>query len=249
MKNQTQEPDLPLARVEREAGVAVVPHQSLSIEQVFAAVIDKQISHENVAVMKELLAMSAQQKFSTAFVALQSDLPTIVAESVIPNRGKYAKFEDVMHQIAPSLKKHGFTVSFSQKQDAGRVTETCYLTHDGGHTRESSYTVRVSGKADSETQADTKAGTTAKRKALQDALNLVIRQDCLNEEEDATLEGDPNKFITSDQAFELEDRAKLTNSNIPAFLRVAGATKFAEIPANKYDELDRMLRIKERGGR
>ena len=241
----TQEPDLPLARVTSDTAVAL-PQQTLSIEQVFAAVIDKQISHENVAVMKELLAMSAQQKFSAAFVALQSDLPTIVAESVIPNRGKYAKFEDVMHQIAPALKKHGFTVSFSQKQDAGRITETCYLTHDGGHTRESGYTVRVSGKADSETQADTKAGTTAKRKALQDALNLVIRQDCLNEEEDASLEGGN---ITEDQAFELERRVALLNQDHAKFLKWLQAPSYAEIPKSKFDMADQFLSKKEQAGR
>lgn len=222
---------------------------TLSIDQVFKAVIDKQITPEHVAVMKELLAMSAQQKFSAAFVALQADIPTIVAETVIPNRGKYARFEDVMNQIAPALKKHGFTVSFSQTLETGRVVETCHLTHEGGHTRPSSFAVRVSGKADSETQADVKAATTAKRKALQDALNVVIRQDCLNEEQDATLEGDPNAKVTREQAEELSRRVHETNSNKAAFLQFCGADSFFNIPAARYNEADAMLRRKEAGGR
>ena len=104
-------------------------------------------------------------------------------------------------------------------------------------------------RADSDTQADCKAATTAKRNALCNALNIVIRQDCLNEENDAGIEGDPNDFVTAAQADELERRAKETNSNIAAFLQFARAKSFETIQASKYAELDLMLSRKERAGR
>lgn len=231
-----------------EKGGAVAKSEGLSIEQVFQAVIEKQISPENITVMRELLSMAAEQKFASAFVALQSDLPTIVATSVIPNRGKYERFEDVMRQIQPSLSKHGFTVSFSQDFKENRIITTCHLKH-GTHTQSNSFAVRSGGKADSDCQADCKASTTAKRNALLQALNIVVRQDCLNEENDAAIEGDPNAKVTPEQASELEHRAQMTNSNIPAFLKFAGVSKFADIPANKYAELDAMLRRKEQAGK
>ncbi len=217
---------------------------TLSIEQVFQAVIEKQISPENIAVMRELLAMSAEQKFATAFTQLQSEMPTIVAKTVIPNRGKYQRFEDVMEEIGPLLCKHGFTVSFSMDFKETRVIETCHLTHIGGVTRSNSFAVRVSGRADSETQADCKAATTAKRNALLNALNIVIRQDCLSGDDDALIEGDN---VTAEQAEELEHRAKMTNSNIPKFLGFAGAKTFKEIASSKYDVLDSFLQKKEQG--
>lgn len=241
MKNDTE---LPLATVPKSEMEVAAPAQGLSIEQVFQAVIEKQISPENIAVMRELLAMSAEQKFSAAFVALQADLPTIVAKSIIPNRGKYERFEDLMEVIGPLLTKHGFTVSFSMDFKENRILETCHLTH-GGHTRSNSFAVR-SGKADSDTQADCKAATTAKRNALCNALNLVIRQDCLDSDHDAGIEGGP---ITPDQAFELERRVNETGSNRATFLRVAGANSFKEILSGKYDVLDSMLREKESRGR
>ena len=166
-----------------------------------------------------------------------------MAETVIPNRGKYARFEDVMHQIQPFLTKHGFTVSFSNDFRDGRIIEICTLKHISGHSQASSYAVRVSGKADSETQADTKAGTTAKRKALQDALNLIIRQDCLNEEQDPRMEGGT---ITEAQAFELERRVALTHSDHQKFLAFAGAKTYTEIATSKYPILDQFLSKKER---
>lgn len=230
-----------------EQPVAVTAQAGLSIEQVFQAVIERQISPENIEVMKQLLAMSAEQKFAAAFVNLQSELPTIVASTIISNRGKYEKFEDILKVVQPLLTKHGFAVSFSMDFKENRILETCHLTH-GGHTRSNSFAVR-SGKADSDTQADCKAATTAKRNAFCNALNIVIRQDVLNEEEDPTIEGDPNEFVTKEQAFELERRANETNSNIPAFLQFAKAARFALIPSSKYDACDSMLKIKERQGR
>ena len=118
-----------------------------------------------------------------------------------------------------------------------------------GHSQSNSFAVRSGGKAESDTQADCKAATTAKRNALLNALNIVIRQDCLSDESDAAIEGDPNAKLTQAQADELEHRAQLTNSNIPALLRFAGSATFKDIPANKYAELDSMLRRKEQGGR
>ena len=87
----------------------------------------------------------AERQFNTAFVALQGDLPVIVASTVIPNRGKYERFKDVMRQIAEPLKRHGFSVSFSMDVKENRVLETCHLRHIGG-LQANSFAVRT-GKA------------------------------------------------------------------------------------------------------
>ncbi len=194
--------------------------------------------------------MSAEQAFNMAFVKLQSELPTIVAETVIPNRGKYARFEDVMRQIEKPLHANGFTVSFTQEPVETRINVTCILRHAAGHAERNTYAVRVSGKADSETQADCKASTTAKRNSLLQALNIVVRQDVFQDEDgDASLEGNRNEKVTEAQAFELERRVSETNSDHAAFLKFAGAQRFTDIPANRYADLDAMLRRKERAGK
>ena len=232
-----------VARVEPQAVVGI------SIEDAYKAVVAGDMTGERLQVMGQLLRMSAEQRFNSAFVALQSDLPVIVAKSVIPNRGKYERFEDIMSVVGPLLTKHGFTVSFSQDFKEHRILETCMLSHAAGHSRANTFAVRAGGRADSDTQSDCKAATTAKRNALCNALNIVIRQDVLNEENDAGMEGDPDAFVTAAQATELEHRVKMTNSNVTAFLQVAKAKTFAEIPANRYGELDQMLQRKEKNGR
>jgi hypothetical protein len=221
----------------------------LTIRDAYEAATSGKLNAESVAVLERLLALDATKQFTTAFVALQAELPVITAKSVIPNRGKYEKFEDIMHVISPLLTKHGFTVSFSQDFKENRILEICTLSHAAGHSRSNSFAVRAGGRSDSETQADCKASTTAKRNALCNALNIVIRQDCLNEENDASIEGDPNAKVTPAQAQELERRVKETNSDVAAFLRFAQSKSFAEIPANRYAELDAFMRRKESKGR
>lgn len=230
---------------------ALAPQSELSIASAFQAVVSGTIKAEHVAIMRELLAMDAEKRFNAAFVALQADLPTIVAKTVIPNRGKYERYEDVMQVVGPILTKHGFTVSFSQDFKENRILETCTLSHAAGHSRANSFAVRSGGRADSDTQADCKASTTAKRNALCNALNIVIRQDCLNNEEDAGIEGDPSDKVTPEQANEIEHRANLLNVDKKAFFRFANTPteKFADIPANKYAEVTTMLSRKERQGR
>ena len=213
------------------------------------AVIERGVTQENVGALEKLAelyermeAKRAEREFAVAFNALQAEMPTIVASSEIPNRGKYERFEDIMRIVGPLLIKHGFSVAFEQSADDKRIKVTCNLRHVSGHSVPTSFAVRLGGRADSDTQADCKASTTARRNALTQALNIVIRQDCLNDE-DATLEGGT---VTSEQAFELERRVAETNTDKVKFLAYAGAKTFAEIAANKYSLLDENLKRKEK---
>lgn len=226
-----------------------------SVADMLHAVIQTGVTSDNVGTLEKMMDLyervqerDAVKSFTRAFNALQAEMPVIVASSVIPNRGKYERFEDVMNVVGPLLHKNGFTISFSMDVKEGRIVETCTLRHIDGHSQANSFAVRVGGRADSDTQADCKAATTAKRNALLNCLNIVIRQDCMQDEEnDPRLESD--KKVTQEQADELEHRVKMSNSNVEAFLRIAGARSFSEIPAKNYATLDEQLRRKERGPR
>jgi hypothetical protein len=247
--NKTTQPDLTVATrpTQELAPVASEPN----VGQMLQAVIEKGVTADNVAAIEKLVDLyermdnkRAEKDFNAAFVRLQKSLPVIVAQTEIKNRGKYERFEDVMHVVGPLLTANGFSVSFSQTGDDKRVTVTCHLRHEGGHSTETAFSVRNGVTGDHATQADCKASTTAKRNALLQCLNIVIRQDCLQDEDDPRNEGG---FVTPEQAFELERRVNETNSDRAKFLKLAGAEKFAEIPAGKYTMLDEALARKERG--
>lgn len=238
-----------LAIAETQRALATVIPGPDPVLGMIQKVIEGGVTEANVAALDKLLGVyerledkRAERLFNEAFVTLQSELPVIVAKTEIPKRGKYERFEDVMTVVSPLLKKHGFTVSFSMSATDLRITETCSLKHTGGHSQSNSFSVRV-GRADSETQADCKAATTAKRNALLNCLNIVIRQDALQNEEDATIEGEP---ISWDQAEFLREEVKATASDEAAFLRFANAEKYEDIGSARYDELVRALAKKAR---
>lgn len=221
-----------------------------SVALMLKSALDQGITKDNADALGKMMQLyermqdrDAERQFNAAFVKLQSELPVIVATSVIPNRGKYERFEDVMRQIQPALTANGFTVSFSQGFTENRVTETCKLKHAAGHSEENSFSVRLGGKADSETQADCKASTTAKRNALLNALNIVIRQDVLQDEDDARIEG---TFITQQEADSLRDWVEAVEADEAAFLEYAGAKKYEEIFSSRLETLHAMLRRKEK---
>lgn len=230
----------------KERGLEVVPEPTIAT--ILQTALDRNQSPEGLGkildVYERMQKNDAEKQYNAAFVAMQQELPQITATSVIPNRGKYEKFEDVMHVVSPILRKHGFAESFSQESDdKNRITVTCHLMHIGGHSRDTKFTVRSGGKADSETQADCKASTTAKRNALCQALNIVIRQDVLNEEDDATIEG---TAISQEQADKLRERVKATGSDESLFLEFAQAERYEDIRTGMLLELDTHLTKKER---
>lgn len=244
--------------------LAVRKHMSVMDEvgSMLRAVVEKGVTTENVEAMKELVglyermdAKQAERDFNAGFVRLQRDLPVIVAKTQIPKRGKYERFEDVMDAVAKPLLDHGFSVSFDQEPKEGRISVTCILRHISGHSQRNSFTVRLGGNSDSETQADCKASTTAKRNALLAALNIIIRQDCLQDEDDLRNDG---TSITEVQAEDLMNRVRATGSDEVKFLTFAksplpsGATPiqviaaYRAIPSSMLLPLHDVLRSKER---
>ncbi len=221
---------LELAAQERQE---IQPSGPLTIERAYNAVMSSSLSAEKLGIMKELLRMDAERQFADALSQLQAELPTIEATSVIPNRGKYARFEHIMAKIQPILSKHNFSVSFRQSVVDQRIVETCTLKHKAGFFTETPFAVRPGGKADSETQADCKASTTAKRNALCNALNIVIVQDCLLDGSDATIEGG---CISPEDAMLIKKRLFATGADVLAFLKYAGVI----LPNNATgDEIDK----------
>lgn len=236
---------------ERPAQIQTLEAGPEPLLRLIQKVVDGGVTESNVAALDKLLAVyerlddkRAEREFSAAFVALQHDLPVIVASSIIPNRGKYERFEDVMRVVSPLLVKHGFSVSFSMDFKENRIVETCHLKHIGGHSQSNSFAVRAGGKADSDTQADCKAATTAKRNALLNCLNIVIRQDVMQDEEnDASLIGEK---ISAPKAIYLRELVRDTKSDEAAFLKYAQAEKYEDITESSYDRLVSALMKKQR---
>lgn len=209
------------------------------------------VTAENVAAVSQLVALyermqdkQAERDYAAAFVKLQSEMPKVHATKGVPNsdgsiRYKFAPFEEIMRQVQGPLRDGGFTVTFDQKIEEGRISAICTLMHVGGHSRSNTFSSRI-GKGppgSSETQADGAASTYAKRFALCNALNIVVEHD-----DDARAVGSP---VTALQARELKQRVERAKADEAAFLKFAGAANYESIPCERWEALDEMLFKKE----
>lgn len=218
------------------------------------AVVEKGISTENVAAMKELVGLyermedrGAKQEFTRAMTALQAELPKVTARSSIPGkdgtiRSWFANYQTIMEAIEPFLNKHGFSVSFTIRFDDKRLIAVCRMKHSAGHEETNEFGVRIGNGPPgcSEAQADGSARSYARRGALCDALNIVVDHD-----DDARVYGAP---ITPDQAKALRERAQKCGADEGRLLTFANAKTYEEIRATKFAAVDEILRKKEREG-
>jgi len=220
-------------------------HREMSVSDMMGAIVQRDITPETVAVMKELVTLkreldgdAAKKAFNRAFVALQRDLRPVVAQRKVPdNNGKtryvFAAFEDLMAEVAPHIDRHDFGLSFDTKTDTNRICVTATLMHVDGHEKSSDFEVRTSGRGApgcSDAQTDGGNYTFAKRYALCGLLNIVIDKD-----NDAGLLG---ATITPEDAADLERRVKALYPNdarqVERVLKLADAKSFAEIKSAKY---------------
>lgn len=223
----------------------------LTIEQAFAAVTGGQLGSEQLAVMKELLKMNAEQQFASAFSQVQAECRTVRASKSVPARDGtikywYAPYEEILEMVAPILRRHGFTVSFDTDFAEGRIIATCTLLHIGGHSRSHKALVRIGSgpHGASETQADGAAITYAKRYAFCNALNITIEHDT-DGADDARNEGN-DETISEKEASDLSDWVEAVSADPAKFLAFADAKSFGTIRKSKLPELHRMLRAKEK---
>lgn len=218
------------------------------------------ITSENVAVVKEIIAMrreeiahEAKSQFNRAFYELRKEISRMdfYADKAAMNNGKvayrYCSEKELSAGLDPVLFKHGFTMLFGQRDADGKTVAEITLIHNAGHEEKREFSVR-SGSTNAmkdATAADTGATTSAWRHLVIKMFGLKSR---ISEADDARNLGDLATKVKPEIAFELERRVKEINANVANFLKFAGATSFADIPAANYDILDRFLKSKEHKG-
>lgn len=242
----------------------------VAVASMMHAIIEKGITAENVSALEGLSKLlerqqdkQAEQEFNRAFAQLQNEIPAVRADKdVSMGNGSgysYCSYEEILKQAQPIMTRHGFAVKFSQDLSDGKVKVTCKLIHEGGHSEENNYSVRVSAKGApgmNETKMDASASTVAQREAFCDALNIVRRG---REEQDERMQGDS---ITGAQAVELQSRVRAMGgfTDEGTFLSYAHGVKnalgekptpkliaetYAAIPAHRLEELEKLLARKE----
>jgi len=256
-----------------ESALAMVQNPLAGLAQMMHAAMEKGLTTENVAVMKEMLAMfermdakAAEKEFNASLARVQAYCRgKIQATKPVPNndgtvRYRYAPLDEIMQTLQPVLNAEGMAVSFDVTYDNNRVFAICELSHKYGHKASKRYGVLLSAppKA-SATQGDGSSITYAKRGAICNWFNIVAGKDNDGAGDDDNDARNIGELITAEQARDLEKRVKATGSNHDKFLKFAGvgdlpdtATPeqvshgYEQIAKNRYEALDAMLKRKEK---
>lgn len=145
-----------------------------------------------LAMRKELRAEQAREEYYRSMAALQGAMPPIKKTRKVMNkdgktvRYKYANQDDILEQVGPLIRDHGFSYKSDSVFQDGFVIATITITHSGGHSDTSSFPVPIDKEAYMNNQQQQKsADTFAKRVAFCNAFGIVTA----DEDDDAQSAG------------------------------------------------------------
>lgn len=134
---ETPDDQLPVA-IEQHQLVQVDQNPDVAVMQIIATAAanpdtDIEKMKSLIEMKKDMDAHDAEKEYWKALTKLQFDLPIIQKQGEGHN-SNYGKFEDIMLQIKPMMKKHGFAITWKHKmQEQGVVKTVGRLSHKSGH--------------------------------------------------------------------------------------------------------------------
>jgi hypothetical protein len=179
-------------------------------------------------------ANQARRLYDKAIAAAKAEIKPI-AKNKTANRGgagsyKYATLAAIEQAIVPALSAHGLSYRFRTNTDDKRITVTCIIAHEGGHSEENSLAAGAdTSGAKNAIQALGSAVTYLQRYSLLAALGLSATDD-----DDGAATDDASGRISDEQIVELTDLLTEINKTAEAYSRYKGIASLASLPASKF---------------
>ena len=127
--------------------------ETTEVESFISKAIDKGASIETLekllAMRKELKAEQSKEAFVLAMADFQSKCPVIEKTKKVMNtdgvtvRYKYAPIDAIVEQIKKPLADQGLAYTWTVKNETGKITAICKVTHKLGHSEESSFEIPI----------------------------------------------------------------------------------------------------------
>lgn len=195
---------------------------------------------ERFIVLKERIdAAAAKKAFDSAVAVAKATIPPAEKNSTGHNSKRYADFRAYAKVVDPVISDLGLSYRFRTEQ-TDRITVTCVLTHEGGHSESNS----LSGPPDASgsknaIQAIGSTLTYLQRYTLVQALGLAAGDD-----DDGHASGN-GELINMEQIEQLQALLTETNSDTAKFCQVMKVESLAGIPASKFKDAVAKLNAKK----
>jgi uncharacterized protein YndB with AHSA1/START domain len=195
-------------------------------------------------------ARQSTKDFADAMARFQAECPSIKKAStakIVTNGGAtfdytYAELDEIARTVNPILAKHGLSYTWDTSADEKMLTVVCTVRHNNGHSITSSFVLPVESKsAMSAQQKYGAAQTFAQRKSLSAVLGITTTDDDTDGGATTTVK------ITEDQATELGDLMKETNTQPSRFLKYLKVASLTDLPASDYAHAKTTLERKKVG--
>lgn len=156
---------------------------NVAVDQLISKAIDKGLPVETMekllAMFERVNAIRAKAQFTQAMADFQHDCPIIEKRKVVKdNKGnvryKYATLDSIVDQTREIIGKHGLSYTIKTTNDGSNLTATCKVTHIGGHSEESSFSVPIGNEQYmTDVQKFGARATFAKRYAFCDTFGIM----------------------------------------------------------------------------
>ncbi len=195
----------------------------------------------------KIMDKQAEIDFTQAVARMKPKLPQVEKNGTImftdkhgnERRTPHARYEDIQKAIEPYLAEEGFSLSFDTEFQPNQPTIIkCTLSHRGGHsvTKSLPLPLDTSGSKNN-LQAMGSTISYGKRYLVGMMFDLVIK----GEDDDGA--GGP---VTDEQAKEIKDGLRDTESDVSKFLAYMNAASVEEIRAQDYRKALNLIEAKRK---
>lgn len=203
-----------------------------------------------MAMRREVLADQAREAFQLAFAEFQAELPEVDRDGTIElitkdgqNKGRlpFTTYEQMYRVLRPLLRKYGFSIGFSSRDEKDQIVMTGTLAGHGWE-RQSSYAMPPdAGPGRNALQARGSTRTYCKRYITDDLCNIV-RKGLDNDGR-----GVQDQLIDATQVRELSQLLKATRTNPANFLKIMvnNAEALADVRVRDFTRLKLALMQKQ----
>jgi len=186
-----------------------------------------------LAVKEKWEATEARKAYVAAMAAFKAEPPEILKTKLVAYGNTsyhHATLADVCTAAIQGLAQHGISHRWDVEQ-GDRITVTCVLTHEMGHSERVSMTAPAdtSGQKNA-IQAIASAVTYLQRYTLLSITGLAAK----DMDDDGRAAGPPVETITEQQVGDLEALIEEVHADRAKFLAWLGVESLSDLPADKY---------------
>lgn len=198
--------------------------------------------------LEKLMAMQERYEANEARKAFLADMNAFRAEAIVVykdaegHNSKYAKLSSVVKHVVPIMAKHNLTHRWVTESVDGGTKVTCVLTHELGHSEQSSMTAppETSGSKNS-IQAMGSTVSYLQRYTFQAVTGIVASDD--DNDAHALIE-----YLSDAEVASIRDRlAEIEGADEAKLCKWIGKLydSLEQVPAEQYGRIDRFLASKE----